>query len=254
MDFVNFTFTITAKYMSQFILQLFLSTWYFVWDCLHLLQVLLAFLYKSGLCAVVCARLLHAVRGDHGDIYHVPHLFPQVHHRLGTKSKWPITQNKVPIRIRGNNFIGYIQGQVRFALFPKLVKQFYFIFNSHKLIFSLIKWTKWDTCYLYHYDYYFCVCNGEIRQKFPLIYHLTYFCGDNQRQWTVPYHQDWRPHQRRHPPGWAGCCPAGLVHCTCTPRKQQKPSHIRRNYDSNDTCTLKQQKWWSVFYTNGIYM
>lgn len=176
MDFVNFTFTITAKYMSQFILQVFLSTWYFVWDCLHLLQVLLAFLYKSGLCAVVCARLLHAVRGDHGDIYHVPHLFPQVHHRLGTKSKWPITQNKVPIRIRGNNFIGYTQGQVHLALFPKLVKQFYFIFNSHKLIFSLIKWTKWDTCYLYHYDYYFCVCNGEIRQKFPLIYHLTYFC------------------------------------------------------------------------------
>lgn len=145
MDFVNFTFTITAKYMSQFILQVFLSTWYFVWDCLHLLQVLLAFLYKSGLCAVVCARLLHAVRGDHGDIYHVPHLFPQVHHRLGTKSKRSITQNKVPIRIRGNNFIGYTQGQVHLALFPKLVKQFYFIFNSHNLIFSLIKWTKWDT-------------------------------------------------------------------------------------------------------------
>lgn len=143
MDFVNFTF-MQSTWINPFY-RCFLSTWYFVWDCLHLLQVLLAFLYKSGLCAVVCARLLHTVRGDHGDIYHVPHLFPQVHHRLGTKSKRPITQNKVPIRIRGNNFIGYTQGQVHLALFPKLVKQFYFIFNSHNLIFSLIKWTKWDT-------------------------------------------------------------------------------------------------------------
>lgn len=145
MDFVNFTFMTTAKYMDQSILQVLFKYMIF---CMGLLTFApgtpCLSVQKRPVCGSLCATL-HTVRGDHGDIYHVPHLFPQVHHRLGTKSKRPITQNKVPIRIRGNNFIGYTQGQVHLALFPKLVKQFYFIFNSHNLIFSLIKWTKWDT-------------------------------------------------------------------------------------------------------------
>lgn len=53
--------------------------------------------------------------------------------------------------------------------FLNLGRQFYHIFNPHKLIFSLVKWSKWDTQVWYRYGYNFNICDEEIGFNHPLI-------------------------------------------------------------------------------------